>query len=465
MRQTTITSRRAEFFGTTIRRLLRRGARSKISKLLGRERMGDVAMGLGRLTPGEQLRVFQILIDDDPAGASEVLLDLEPDSRNSIIETLKAEQVSQMLKQAAVDDAVAIVESVPDALKERILEIVDLDDKLTDVQTQLTYPENSAGRIMDTDFVALEQTVSVGEAVEQVRRIASEVDMISYLYVVDKETHLLGVTSLRQLLLAQPEKPLSEIMNSSLIRAQTDTDQEEVAQLAARYDLLAIPVTNTHNQLVGIVTVDDIVDIFADEATEDFYKLAGTSDDEMVYQDNSMRVAGIRLPWLLVNLVGLLMAGVLTARFDDTFQLAILVGFIPVVMGMAGNIGSQTSTITVRGLATGRLSFGQGEIRSFLWQQLKVGAILATICGLVVGTVALIWSSATSMSLVVAVAVSLFLTVQLASLTGTMIPVLFSRIGVDPAVASGPLVTTTNDIMGILIYFGLAFLMLDIVPF
>ena len=165
MQQTTITSRRAEFFGTTIRRLLRRGARSKISKLLSKERMGDVAMGLGRLTPGEQLKVFQILINDDPAGASEVLLDLEQDARNAILETLKPEQVSSMLKQAAVDDAVAIIAAVPDSLKEKIIEIVDLDDKLTDVQTQLAYRENSAGRIMDTDFVAFEQSITVGEAI------------------------------------------------------------------------------------------------------------------------------------------------------------------------------------------------------------------------------------------------------------------------------------------------------------
>lgn len=469
MHRTTITSRRAEFFGTTIRRLLRRGARSKISKLLSKERMGDVAMGLSRLTPGEQLKVFQILIQDDPAGAGEVLLDLEPDARNTILETLKPEQVSVILKQAAVDDAVAIIEAVPEALKEQIIEIVDLDDKLSGVQAQLTYRENSAGRIMDTDFVAFEQSTTVGEAIEKVRRIASEIDMISYIYATDNDGHLLGVTSLRQLLLAQPSATLGEIMNSSLIRAQTETDQEEVAQLAARYDLLAIPVTDAENRLAGIVTVDDIVDIFTDEATEDFYKLAGTSDNEMVYQDNAIKVAGIRLPWLLVNLVGLLMAGVVTARFEHTFQLAILVGFIPVVMGMAGNIGSQTSTITVRGLATGRLSFGRGEIRNFLLQQLKVGALLAIICASVVGVVAFFWNRMVSESgangyLVVAVAATLFLTVQLASLTGTMIPVLFSRLGIDPAVASGPLVTTTNDIMGILIYFGLAFLLLGILP-
>lgn len=462
----TITSRRAEFFSTTMRRLLRRGSRSKISKLLSKERLGDVTIGLARLTPAEQIKVFQIVIADDPASASEVLVDLEPEQRVAILEALKPEQVSAMLEAAAVDDAVMIVESLPAELKEKVLEIVDLDDKLTGVQTQLAYRDQSAGRIMDTDFVALEQQVTMGEAIDTVRRLAHEIDMISYLYVVDKEGHLVGVTSLRQLLLADPEATLGDIMISSLIRVNTDIDQEEVAQLAARYDLLAIPVTNADNQLVGIVTLDDIVDVFKDEATEDFYKLAGTSDNELVYQDNSFKVAGIRLPWLLVNLVGLMLAGLLTARFQNTFQLAMLIGFIPVIMGMGGNIGSQTSTITVRGLATGRLGTRWGEIGRFLWQQVKVGALLALICAVVAAVVAFFWQreGGGPWLVIVAVTVSLFLSVQLASFTGALIPVLFNRFGIDPAVASGPLVTTTNDIMGILIYFALTFLLLGLLP-
>ncbi len=458
---TTIATRRAEFFSSTIRRLLRRGSRSKISKLLSKERLVDVASGLGRLTPAEQLKVFQILIADNPAGAGEVLIDLEPEYRSAILDDLKPEQVSTLLEEAAVDDAVAIVELLPEELKSKILKLVDLDEKLTDVQTQLAYPENSAGRIMDTEFVAFTQETTAEEAIERVRQIARDVDMISYLYIVDQGGHLLGVNSIRQLLLADPGAALGESMISSLIKVTTDTDQEEVAQLAARYDLLAIPVVDSDGKLVGIVTVDDIVDIFKDEVTEDFYKLAGTSGDEMVYQDQPFKVAGIRLPWLLVNLFGLLVAGFMTAYFENTFQLAILVGFVPVVLGMAGNIGSQTSTITVRELATGHLGTGRGAIRFYVWQQLKVGLLLALICASLVATVALLWSHGSDPNgdpkLVLAVSASVLLTVVLASFTGAMIPWLFNRFGIDPAIASGPLVTTTNDITGILIYFALSF--------
>jgi len=268
---------------------------------------------------------------------------------------------------------------------------------------------------------------------------------------------------LRQLLLADPEERLADFMNASVIKVHTSTDQEEVAQLAARYDLLAIPVVDDDGRLVGIVTIDDIIDVFKEEATEDIFKMAGTSDNELVYQDRSFKVAGIRLPWIIFNLGGLLIAGYVTTLFEETFstvKLAILIGFVPVIMGMSGNIGSQTSAIAVRGLATGRLGLGRGDVRRFLWQQVKVGALLGVICSLVVAAVAYLSGGNPLMAL--AVGLSLFLSVQLASSNGVLIPVLFQRLGFDPAVASGPLVTTANDVLGVIIYFLLANLFFNV---
>jgi magnesium transporter len=312
---------------------------------------------------------------------------------------------------------------------------------------------------MDSEFVALQEEVTASEAIARVRQIAHEVDMISYLYVVDAQLRLVGVTPLRNLLLADPEQKLEEIMSASVIHVGTSTDQEEVAQLASRYDLLAIPVCDEERRLVGIVTIDDIVDIFKEEATEDFFKMAGTSDDELVYQDRSFKVAGIRLPWILFNLVGLLGASVIVTRFEETFDLAILVGFIPVIMGMAGNIGSQTSTITVRGLATGRLQFVPGELRKYTWQQLKVGLLLGLVCTTLVALAAFLFGRDPMISL--AVGSALFCTVMLASFNGVMIPVLFQRLGIDPALASGPLLTTSNDVFGVLIYFSTTLALLE----
>ena len=451
--QTTPTSRRSVLLGNTVRRLLRRGARTKISKMLAKVRPEDVAVMLRGYTPDELFVVFLILLSDYPQAASDVLIAIEPQNRLAIFEQLTVEQIAKLLELAATDDAVFLLDALPAELKEKVLEIVDIEERFADVQEHLAYADETAGRIMDSEFVALDQATTAADAVEQIRQIARDVEMISYLYVVDDAGRLVGVTPLRQLLLADAGATLSEIMNTSLIKVHTDTDQEEVAKLAARYDLLAIPVIDDENRLQGIVTVDDILDVFKEEATEDFFKMAGTSEEELVYQDRSFKVAGIRLPWILFNLVGLMGAGFVVSRFEDTFHLALLVGFIPVIMGMAGNIGSQTSTIAVRGLATGRFGENQGRIRHFLWQQIKVGALLGVTCSALVAAAAFAFGKNPVLAL--AVGTSLFATVQIASLTGVMIPVVAHRTGFDPAVASGPLVTTANDVLGVLIYFGL----------
>lgn len=455
-----VDSRRADMHGKAFRRLLRRGARTKITKLLARMRPEDVAVMLRTFTPGEQSSLFKILSQEFPQAASDVLVSLDLHSRLGILSQLTPEAIAHLLELAAVDDAVYILDSLPNEMREQVLAIVDLEERFSDVQAQLAYGDGTAGRIMDTEYIALDEETTVSEAIAKFRQVARDIEMVSYLYVVDRNGRLVGVSPLRSLLLADPEDTLSDIMNASVIHVSTETDQEEVAQLASRYDLLAIPVTDEQHRLVGIVTIDDIVDVFREEATEDFFKMAGTSDEEMVYQEQPFKVAGIRLPWILVNLLGLLFAGLVTTQFQQTFTVALLVGFVPVIMGMAGNVGSQTATIAVRNIATGRLNFGQGALMRFLMLQLRVGALLAIICAALATTAAWFIGSDAKFSLVIGV--SLFVSIQLASVNGVLIPVVFKRLGFDPAVASGPLVTTANDIIGISIYFGLATLLFHI---
>jgi magnesium transporter len=451
-------SRRGELLASTARRMLRRGGRARLSRLIGRERTEDVGYLLSRLTPAEKKTVFDILVADYPDSAGSVLADLEAPLRAELLGFLDPDRVARVLEHAAVDDAVFIVDSLPGELKERVLEIVDLEEQLAEVQGQLAYGDESAGRIMDTELVAVRADVDVATAIRTMRERASEVDMISYLYVVDDEQRLIGVASLRQLLLAEPESRLGDVMTASVLKVTTDTDQEEVAHLASRYDLLAIPVVDAHERLVGIVTVDDILDVFRDEATEDFFKMAGTSDDEILYQDRSWRVAGIRLPWLLVNLVGLLIAGALMRSYQETFGWALLIGFVPVIIGTAGNIGTQTATIAVRGLATGQLpADGQG-FGQFLWRQTKVGLVLGAVCA-TLGAAAAALMGGTHPAVGLAVGISQLIAILLASVNGVVIPMLFKRIGVDPAVAAGPLVTTGNDVLGMLVYFGVTMLL------
>ena len=299
--------------------------------------------------------------------------------------------------------------------------------------------------------------------------------MIFYLYVVDDRGILVGVTSLRELLMTSPAKKLENIMTRSVIDVSTDTDQEEVARIAARYDLLAVPVTDHEKRLVGLITVDDVITVVQEEVEEDLFKMVGSSDDELMYVGQSFRVARIRLPWLLVNFFGLLAGGLLIERlsqgllvdrvgisYKEAFFMTV---FVPVIMGMGGNAGSQTSTIAVRGLATGRLTEGQGRFRQFLSQQIRVGGILGlTFAALAVAAAMVLLpvlapESQHPVIFGFVVGVALFLAVFLASLNGTLVPFIFERFGVDPAVASGPMVTTSCDVLGIGLYFSLAILL------
>ncbi|MCB1036807.1 MAG: magnesium transporter, partial [Acidobacteria bacterium] len=340
---------------------------------------------------------------------------------------------------------------------EQVMDLVDVRD-LKEVQSHLTYEDDSAGRIMDTQLFSLPESTTVMEAISAIRE-QPDVEMIFYLYVVDDGGRLVGVTSLRQLLLSPGEQTLKEIMQSDLIKVTTETDQEVVAQLAARYDLLAIPVTDDLNRLVGTVTVDDIVDVVQEEATEDFYKIVGSSDDELQFQGKPWKVAGFRLPWLVANMVGLLVSGFLLEHFQAKFEQALfLLGFVPLVMGMGGTTGSQTSMVTVRGLATGRLG-GEGfRYRTFVGQQLKVGLVVALCTGFLGGAVALFKYRNIALALMVWGA--MLAVVLVATASGAIVPLLFRRLGIDPAVSAGPLVTMTSDALGILVYFSLVSLLI-----
>ena len=461
-REVLAVNRRTALVADTLRRLVRRGARGRITNVLGKTRPEDVAEVLPTLTPEHQTSVFDILADDYPEAAGEVLIEAEPSLRLSLLEGLASERIAGLLSLQAVDDQVFLVEALPDERRNEVLELVNLAAR-DKVQTHLTYGDDSAGRIMDPQFYALSEEKTIGEAIASLQE-SRDLENIFYLYVVDDSGHLTGVTSLRQLLLTPPERQLSQVVARSVIKAHIETDQEEVAELATRYNLLAVPVVDDDNKLVGIVTVDDIIDVVQEEANEDFFKMVGTTEDELVYQDRSFRVAGIRLPWLLVNLVGLLGAALLLTRFETSLGplYLTLYAFVPAIMGMAGNIGSQTSTIAVRGLATGRVSLGPGQVRKFVWQQFKVGVILGIACAMFVGVAAYFLEASPFHGIVVGVSMSL--AILLASLTGVIIPIAFERMGIDPAVAAGPLVTTSNDITGILIYFGLAVLLVRFLP-
>ncbi len=402
------------------------------------------------LTWAEQRRLIELIDDKDYAAA--VLAYADEAFVRRFLEQADEELVVDLLERMEPDDATDIVEILPDSLRDRVLTQMADDDEMRDL---LEWPSDTAGGIMSPLAFKMPQTATCGEAIEALQKQHENLESIHYVYVVDDEDRLVGVTSLRSLLTHPPDTPLVAIMSREVIQVGPRTDQEEVARFVARYDLLAVPVVDRDGRILGIVTVDDVLDVIQDEAAEDMMLMAGMSEGpaEGPFQQ-SLRRAG----WLMATTVGgILMAEIIGAYKATLETVAVLAGFIPVIMGMGGNVGIQSATVAVRGLATGHVQLG-GALR-FVFQEAQVGVLLGLLFAIMLGTYGGIRFG---LEIGGAVAASVCLSIAAASAIGGAIPVLLSRAGADPAIATGPFVTTAVDILAILIYFNIARAMLGL---
>ena len=333
---------------TTVSKLLRRGATTNLKKALAKIHPADIADLFRYFDLPEQKTLLELTPDLDRA--ADVLAELEPESWPELAELLDKDYLISIVHEMADDDSAVFIRSLPDELAEEILTKLH-DDQSEDVEHLLGYDEETAGSIMSTDVFFLDQGTTVKQAIEALQD-SEDYEMVFYVYVTDEHNHLVGVLSLRQLLTVPPATQLSDIMSTNVMRVRTDMDQEEVADLVAKYNILAIPVVDDQGKLLGLITVDDVIDVMRDEATEDILRMAGTSEDEMLLGYKSLQIARLRLPWLLTTLVGGVVTGTLMWWYKATLEQAImLISFIPVITGMGGNVGSQTSTILVRGLS------------------------------------------------------------------------------------------------------------------
>jgi len=323
----------------------------------------------------------------------------------------------------------------------------------------MQYGEDTAGGIMSPEVFALDKELTAREAIVALQE-ADSAEIVFYVYCINEEGTLVGVLSLRQLLTVPPAMQLKDLMNSDVISVPVTMDQEEVAQIVARYDLLALPVADEFNKLVGVITVDDVIDVLRDEATEDMMLMAGVGDEDLAVGRGTLRSVRTRLPWLMASLGGGLGAAVLITGFEAKLaEVAILAAFIPIVMGLGGNVGVQSSTIVVRSLAMGQLD--PSRVLFALWSEIKVSFIIATVCSLLVGAAAFGMGNA-DLRLGAAVCNSILAVMILGATLGTTVPMLSDRLGIDPAVATGPILTTGIDLLGVLIYFVLASLWLGL---
>ncbi len=437
----------------TMKKLLRRQAMGNLSKMLEKLHPADLAHIFPYFNETEQRAIFNMI--KDPAEAAKVLSEIEWVVGAQLLRSIDTERVIQILQEMPSDDAAEIISNLPEELAEKILQGMKKED-LEDVEGLLSYPEETAGRIMNPNYFALHEDTTVREAIKAVQR-AADAEMVFYIYVVDDRNHLVGVVSLRQLLLVPPQKRLRDIMITEVFSVKTYEDQEEVAKVVEKYNILAVPVVDEDNKLVGVITVDDVIDILRDEATEDFLKMAGTREEEFAYVDDIMKVSRLRFPWLITNLLGGLVTGYLLWLFKITLRdVLALVTFIPVITAMGGNAGLQSSSIMIRGFATGRIEYAR--LTSILFKEVRVGVVMGLVCGTLVGVVGTLWHGNPAIGVVVCVAMTIAMTV--ACTMGALVPSFFRKVHIDPAIASGPFVTTANDITGILIYMGTATILL-----
>lgn len=415
----------------------------------------DFAEIVEDLTDEQKTELFELLSDEE---AAMVIQEMEELDQVVLFQLLNKKRASGILKEMATDDAADLLGELPEEDVRELLTLIEEDAE--EIRGLMKYPEDSAGGIMTTELISFPENMTVEEAIRRLREIAAEAETVYYVYVVDEESRLIGVLSLRELIAAADGTRLSEIMRRNVINVTADMDQEEVARMVSKYDLLAVPVVDERKRLLGIITVDDILDVLEEEATEDIYRRVGATEIEGVdlIEASVPSVLARRLPWLIITLFGGLLSGSVIGAFEHTLQTVVVLAiFIPVIMDMGGNVASQSSTVFVRGIATGEIE--SLERWRYFFKEVRVGLTMGIICGIIVAIAASLWKQMPILGLVVGTA--MLTTVSLGAVIGTLVPLLFSQAGLDPAYASGPLVTTIKDVTGLLIYFSIATLFMQ----
>lgn len=436
-----------------VRKLLHRNARSAVAKIFSKAYAVEVARVISALGGHERVQAFSILLEDCEASqVAGIISEIDSGVSKDLLEKLEPEQVAKLLSEMPADDATLLTSRLPEPQAKRVLALMETQTA-AEVRELLEHEERTAGRIMTPDYFALEEDVTVSEAITALQRRSDELEMIFYVYVVDKRNHLIGVVSLRKLLTTPSSTQLKRIMIPEVISAHTDEEQEEVARLVAEYNLLALPIVDEEDKLVGIVTVDDVIDVVQEEAAKDVLALAGVTPEEQV-STRAARSLRLRAPWLVVNLGTAFIASFVISRFNETLSdMKFLAPLMSIPMGMGGNAATQAVTVVVRGIALNQMSsVGRATLKEAI-----VGAGNGLITGLICAVVVAISTQKILLGAVLALAMIINLIV--AGLVGVLIPTGLKKLGVDPAVASSVFVTTCTDVCGSFSFLGIATLL------
>lgn len=430
-----------------VKGFIEQGSLEALRKFVDEMRAADLADLIEHLKPDERLFIFNFL---EPEGAGEVLVEIEPPVQERILKDLDNKAISSIVEELDSDDAADLVGDLPADRARQVMETVG-DEVSDELVKLLPYKEDTAGGIMALEFVAIKADATIRDAIETIREKRHEVENLYYLWVIDDFERLVGVISLKDLVLESPDEKIGQIMNPEVISVYVDRDQEEVAQLVKKYDLVTIPVVDENNRLVGRITHDDIIDVIEEEVDEDISLMAGVIHQEIT-EESPIKISRARLPWLIAGLFGGILAAMVIKQFESSLEKILALSFFfPVVMAMGGNTGTQAATVAVRGMATGDISLV--NIGKRLVVEMKVALFNGVICGILLGVIVGVWLSDYGLGCVVAL--SLVLIIFNSGFIGAAVPLALKRLNIDPALATGPFVTTTNDILSLLIYLGL----------
>lgn len=432
-----------------IETLINQGQINQLRALLHEIHPADIADLMDDLSPESALIIFEQLSLEV---ASEVLDETGSPMRQELVEKVDDERLAELLEELPMDDAAEFLEDLPDPISDRLIGLMEPKDA-AEVQELLGYAEETAGRLMTRDVVALRRQWTVGETLVYLRSLA-DAEMLHYLYVVDRQDRLIGVVPLRALILSAPEMTIESLMTDQVVAVPVTADQEEMAEMVARYDYVAIPVTDENGRLLGVVTVDDVLDVFEEEVTEDIHRLGGSEPlDQPYFALSVLQVVGKRIGWLLLLFIASTLTGTVINVFQEELDTVITLSlFIPLIIGTGGNAGSQTVATIIRAITLDQVRLNN------LWaawrRELSVGFVLGLAMTAVGFVRAIFWETGLDVALVVAC--TLPLVVIWANSVATLIPVLADRFQIDPTVISGPMISTIVDATGLLIYFTLA---------
>ena len=423
---------------------------NELKKILNELNSADIPGILEEFDKEDVIRIFRLLSKEQ---AGEAFSYMESDMREKLLEDLTDRELKSVIDELFMDDTVDLIEEMPSNVVKRILKLVNKEDRNT-INELLKYPEDSAGSIMTTEFIDLKENMTAEQALKRIRKIGTDSETIYTCYVLTEKRILKGIINIKDILIAPKEKLIKELMETNIISANTLEDQEEVAKKFDKYDFYALPVVDNENRLVGIITVDDAINVLQDEAQEDFEKMAAITPTEDGYFETSVwKHAKNRIVWLLILMLSAAITGNILAQYEAAFAVApLLVAFIPMIMGTGGNCGSQSSTLIIRGLATDEIKLK--DIFRVIWKEIRV----AFIVGVALATVNAIRVIVQyrDIQLAVVLGITLIVTTIISKVLGCVLPMLAKRLKLDPAIMAAPLITTLVDVCSILVYFQVA---------